>query len=104
LHRVDDRARCGVPNHDESIPLVLPPRKFSSIGGTSPESSHRRATWHAPGSYLGIETSFQEGSRKEMDRKKAFTQSLAQGVPAMKMPWSTVMILLAGIFLILTYA
>jgi hypothetical protein len=39
-----------------------------------------------------------------MDRKKAFTQSLAQGVTAMKMPWSTVMILLAGIFLILTYA
>ncbi len=39
-----------------------------------------------------------------MDRKDVSRRSIAHGVTAMRMPWSTVFFLLAGIFLILTYA
>jgi hypothetical protein len=39
-----------------------------------------------------------------MDSDEAVKGSNGQGVTAVRIPWSTVMILLAGIFLILTYA
>jgi hypothetical protein len=40
----------------------------------------------------------------EIERKDSGRRSIAQGVSAVRIPWTTVMILLAGIFLILTYA
>jgi hypothetical protein len=40
----------------------------------------------------------------DMDRKGVVTRSISQGVTAVRMPWSTVIFLLAGIFLILRYA
>jgi hypothetical protein len=39
-----------------------------------------------------------------MDRNNFSRRSMVQGVTAVRMPWSTVLFLLAGIFLILTYA
>jgi hypothetical protein len=51
-----------------------------------------------------MEPSLDEGSRMDIDRKDSVRRSIAQGVTAMRMPWPTVFFLLAGIFLILTYA